>query len=218
MGFEARGVLRAARAGVLATVSDGEPQAALVTPATTASLDILLLLSELSSHTRTLATSPRCALLVSGPAADANPQTAPRVSVSGTAIRLGPGDALESARSRYLAIHPYAALYAGFTDFSVWLLRPEHAMFVGGFGRARRLAARDLCPTAAAVAAIAAEDEALRRAADSRFGQDGLVAAIDPDGLDVISGEGTQRVAYPAEAGSAEAFRAALALVHALPA
>src|ERR1700722_10131217 len=84
--FEARKLLRAARAGTLATAADGgQPFASLVTPACTPDLSVLLLLSNLSEHTRHLRAEPRCSIMVSGPAESANPQTAPRVTVTGLA-------------------------------------------------------------------------------------------------------------------------------------
>jgi hypothetical protein len=55
--FEARKLLRAARSGTLATAADGgQPFASLVTPACAPDLSLLLLLSNLSEHTRHLRT------------------------------------------------------------------------------------------------------------------------------------------------------------------
>src|SRR5271165_3437796 len=153
--FEARRLLRAARRGTLATVVDGgQPFASLVTPACSPDLALLLLLSDLSGHTRHLRAEPRCSVLVTGTAADANPQTAPRVTITGLAEQVA--DA--ALKARYLAVHPYAALYADFADFSLWRIRPLGGLFVGGFGRAARLRAADLAPDPAAVAAIVAAE------------------------------------------------------------
>ena len=59
--FEARKLLRAARSGTLATAVDGgQPFASLVTPACAPDLSRLLLLSNLSEHTRHLCAEPRC--------------------------------------------------------------------------------------------------------------------------------------------------------------
>src|SRR6478735_1963078 len=76
--WEARKLLRAARAGTLATVADRQPFASLVTPACSPDLALLLLLSDLSEHTRHLRAEPRCSVLVTGPPVGDNPQTAPR--------------------------------------------------------------------------------------------------------------------------------------------
>ena len=81
IGFEARKLVRAARAGTLATAADGgQPFASLVTPACAPDFSILLLLSNLSEHTRHLRAEPRCSILVSGTPEEARtPKTAPRV-------------------------------------------------------------------------------------------------------------------------------------------
>src|SRR5262249_13232837 len=103
MAWEARRLLRSARVGTLATVSDGQPFASLVTPACAADLSILLLLSDLSEHTRHLAAEPRCSVMVTGTPEGPNPQTTPRITIAGNAQRLvDPG-----MKARYLAIHPY---------------------------------------------------------------------------------------------------------------
>ncbi len=202
---EARLLLRAARQGALATVLDGQPHAALVTPATAADGDVLLLLSGLSAHTRALAASPGCALLVQGTPADVNPQTAPRVTLHGEAERLG-GEARDAALRRFLAIHPYAALYAGFGDFGLFRIRPRSGLFVGGFGRARKLPGEALRPPPDAVAGVGAEAVALLAEA----GPDAV--AIDPDGVDRLVADGrTVRVPFETPAADAGAVRAALA-------
>jgi len=54
--WAARKLLRAARSGTLATAIDGQPFASLVTPATAPDASVLLLLSDLSEHTRHLRT------------------------------------------------------------------------------------------------------------------------------------------------------------------
>src|ERR1700722_12428756 len=81
----ARCLLRSARVGTLATSAKGQPFASLVTPACAPDLSLLLLLSGLSEHTRHLVADPRCSVLVCGAADGANPQTAPRVTVTGIA-------------------------------------------------------------------------------------------------------------------------------------
>ncbi len=132
---EAAELLRAARSGMLATTEAGRPHAALVTPALGPDGLVLLLLSDLSAHTRHLRADPGCALLVTGAATGKNPQTMPRLSLRGTAYPAGH----DAARAAYLRHHPYAALYAGFADFHFWTLRLEEAYYVGGFAAAASL-------------------------------------------------------------------------------
>jgi heme oxygenase (biliverdin-IX-beta and delta-forming) len=202
--WAARKLLRAARAGTLASSMQGQPFASLVTPATAPDLAVLLLLSDLSEHTRHLRADPRCSVLVCGTAEGANPQTAPRVTVTGLAEAVK--DAVLTAR--YLALHPYAALYAGFGDFGLWRIRPLNGLFVGGFARAARLRAADLAPDPAAVAAIAAAEadiiahcnadhpDAMSAIAGSS-GEWQLVA-VDVDGCDLAQDERVVRVAWSA--------------------
>ena len=132
---EAARLLREAGVGTLATVADGLPNAALVTPALAPDGAPRLLLSTLAVHTRQLAAHPACSLLLVGAATNDNPQTAPRLCLSGRAA------VAESAAARgpYLARHPYAALYADFADFSFWRLEVTRAQYIGGFAAAAAL-------------------------------------------------------------------------------
>lgn len=205
----ARKLLRAARQATLATQASGQPFAGLVTPATTADADPLLLLSDLSEHTRHLRADARCALLVVGEAVEANPQTAPRVTLLGEAV-IDPDPA---ARARFLAVHPYAALYAGFGDFNIWRIRPRSAAFVGGFARAFRLSAAQLSPDPAAVSALSeahadivehcnhAHAEAMAALAGSASA---IMVGVDTDGCDLLPGgnrSGSQESRDPQAAG-----------------
>src|ERR1700761_1478899 len=118
--WQARKLLRAARSGCLATVANGQPFASLVTPACMPDGSLLMLLSRLSEHTRHLAADPHCSIMLTGAPVSDNPQTTPRVTVTGMA------EVVEDAalKARYLAVHPYAALYADFGDFAIWRLPP----------------------------------------------------------------------------------------------
>jgi putative heme iron utilization protein len=142
---EVRRLLRECRVATLSTLAEGQPFGSLVTPATLATGELLLLLSDLAEHTRHLRAEPRCNLLVVGQTAEENPQTAPRVSIAGWAAVIENRALME----RYLAVHPYAELYASFDDFHLWRFTPVSALFVGGFARAARLAAADLTDGAA---------------------------------------------------------------------
>ena len=202
--WTARGLLRAARVGTLATSAKGQPFASLVTPACTPDLSVLLLLSTLSEHTRHLMADPRCSILVSGPPASANPQTAPRLTITGLAEQI----AEPALKARYLTIHPYASLYADFGDFGMWRVRPIAGLLVGGFARANRLGQDALTPNPDAVAAIAAAEAGII----AHCNQDhpdamGLLAGspgewkmvtVDVDGFDLAQDERVIRVPWPA--------------------
>lgn len=113
--------------------------------------------------------------MLSGVAESANPQTMPRVTVTGVAeVVVEP-----ALKARFLAVHPYASLYADFGDFATWRIKPAAGLMVGGFARAFRLKAADLAPDADAVAAISASEA-------------GILAHCNrdhPDALAAIAGE-----------------------------
>lgn len=218
--WAARKLLRAARGGTLATSAEGQPFASLVTPACAGDLSVLLLLSNLSEHTRHLRADPRCAVMVTGAARDANPQTAPRVSVTGLA-EIAADAKLKAA---WLTRHPYASLYADFGDFNLWRIQPRAALFVGGFARATRLRQSDLTPDPAAVAAVAAAEAdiighcnadhpdalaAIARARGHTAGAWRMVAA-DVDGCDLALGDTVTRISWRAPVADADGVRAEL--------
>lgn len=218
--LEARRLLRAARSGTLATNASGQPFASLVTPATAPDGSVLLLLSDLSEHTRHLRAEPRCALMVAGAADGPNPQTAPRVTVTG----LAEPDPDPAMRARWVAAHPYAAFYAGFGDFRLFRLRPLAGLFVGGFARAHRLRDAQLTPDPGAVAALAAAEagivahcngdhaDALALIARHHGATPGCwrMAAIDVDGFDLTDSEQVLRVAWSAPVADPGQVRAEL--------
>ncbi len=203
-GWQARRLLRAARDGCLATSAQGQPFASLVTPACMPDGSLLLLLSRLSEHTRHLAADPRCSVMVTGIAETANPQTTPRVTVTGVAEVVDD----PALKARYLAVHPYASLYADFGDFATWRIRPAGGLLVAGFGKAARLKAIDLAPDAEAAAAILAAEEGIlshcnRDHADALAAiagslGDWRMVTADVDGFDLALGERVVRFAWSA--------------------
>jgi putative heme iron utilization protein len=189
--WQARCLLRAARAGTLATSAKGQPYASLVTPACMPDGSLLLLLSRLAEHTRHLLADPRCSVLVSGAPVSENPQTTPRVTVTGVAEVVDD----KALKSRYLAVHPYATLYADFGDFSTWRIAPAAGILVGGFARAFRLKAADFVPDPAAAAAILAEEK-------------GIIAHCNqdhPDALAAIAGKAGAGETSAGETGDGKA-------------
>jgi len=221
---EAVGLIRGAAAATLATSAEGQPFASLVTPAPAPDLSPLLWLSTLSAHTRQLAAEPRCALLFSGPAEGPNPQTAPRVTVTGLAEPV-PEAEVAALKARWLARHPYAAPYADFSDFGLWRMRIGGALQVGGFARAERIKASELAPDPAAVAAILAAEaeiiahvnadhaDAVTAIAQGLLGAgpgDWRLVAVDVDGCDISEGNRTVRLAFLTQVSDSGAVRAAL--------
>lgn len=204
-----RRVARACRKASLATLEaeDGTPYASLVTVAFDLDLAPILLLSGLADHTRNLMADGRCSLLLDGTEGHPNPQTGPRVTLTGRAARMEDADG--RLRARFLARHPGAALYAGFGDFALWRVEPERAHFVGGFGRAVWFPAPFGLHPQAVEALRAAEPELLARLDAGIPGW--RVAAIDPDGADLTDGRDFRRAAFRAAVAAPEDVPAALA-------
>ena len=212
---QARRLLRAARRGALATSVDGQPFVSLVTPATAPDGSILLLLSELSEHTRQLRAEPRCALMVEGTATTANAQTAPRLTVTGLAAP----EPDAGLKARWVALHPYAGFYAGFGDFSLWRVRPGGGLFIGGFASAHRVKRAELLGSEVGVAAIGAAEAGIiahcngdhPEAMEAIGGGAGWrMAACDVDGFDLVRGDAVRRVEWPSVVDGPGAVRAAL--------
>ncbi|MES2711307.1 MAG: DUF2470 domain-containing protein [Pseudomonadota bacterium] len=215
---ESRRMIRGASAASLATSVAGQPFVSLVTPATAPDLAFLLWISTLSEHTRHLAAEPRCALLFTGEPEGPNPQTAPRITVTGLAEPVSV-DEVPALKARWLARHPYAAIYAEFADFALWRIRPQAALYVGGFARALRLRAAQFVPDPAAVSAIAeAETDILTHMNDDHAEACANIAqalcggppgawrmmTVDVDGCDLTDGNQTRRFAFPVAVGGVD--------------
>lgn len=217
--LEARLLLRGARAATLATEAGGQPFASLVTPATAGDLSVLMLLSGLSDHTRHLRDNPRCSAMVMGEPDGPNPQTAPRLTVTGTA-EPDPDPAL---RARWVARHPYAAFYADLADFRVLRLRITGGHWIGGFARAARLNVADLLPDPAAADAVGEAEAGIL--AHCNVDHPDALAAIagrpgawrmtqaDPDGCDLSQDETVLRIAWPEPVADADGVRRALIIL-----
>jgi putative heme iron utilization protein len=221
--FAARSLIRAARWASLATAAPASagalPFASLVTHAVAPDGTILMLLSGLARHAGHLRANPNCAIMATGEPENLNWQTAPRLTVQGEASISEDAELF----AYWLARHPYARLYAGFADFSLWRLVPRSALFVIGFGLTASLAATDLEPDPAATAALAAAQsdllaycnhrhaESLSRLAHARGGSGRWRAlGLDPDGLDLVQDEAVMRIAFPAPVADGAAAQAAL--------
>lgn len=215
-----RRVARASRKAALATLMEGAPYASLVTVALDHDLTPVLLLSGLSDHTRNVMADARVSLLFDGTDGHPNPQTGPRVTLTGRAERTGD----ERLKARFLARHPGAAMYAGFGDFGFWRVVPDRAHFVGGFGRAVWFDAPfGLAPSACAALMAAEPDilahmnqdhaEAVDLYATRLGGGEGggwRLVGLDADGIDLAREERSLRVAFPTPVDGPEAAKAAL--------
>jgi heme iron utilization protein len=220
----AKSLLRATRAGALATIdrNTGHPFASLVNVATDADGAPLILTSRLSTHTANLEQDGRASLLLAA-TGKGDPLAHPRLTLLGTFRPLARKDADEPrARRRFLARHPKSQLYAGFADFSFWRLDVVSAHLNGGFARAADLkaadvmtdisGAADLLDAEAGAVAHMNDDhaEAVRLYATKLLGaEDGKwrLSGLDPDGLDLALGDAMLRLPFPERVSTAQGLR-----------
>ena len=188
-----RRLMRQARTAALSTLArrTGHPFGSLVTVACEADGTPIILLSGLAAHSRNLADDPRASLLFEDRVLG-DPQTGARVTVVGRVEKIVDDG---SARRRYLARNPDAALYADFGDFAFHRLVMEDCHLVAGFGRAMRVKAEDVRLDAALVAPIAAVETALIEQYDADLARVARWAALlgapeGPWGLVGIDAEG----------------------------
>lgn len=135
------------RWAALATQQAGEPNAAMVAYAVEPHFaGFLMLLSQLSLHTRHLLAERRACLLVSQPDVGVDdPQILPRAAVSGV-VEVIARDKPDygTARDCYCARLPASTRLFDFGDFELFRLVPREVRFVAGFGRAMTLNAAQL--------------------------------------------------------------------------
>ena len=158
--------------------------------------------------------------MVMGEANGPNPQTRPRLSLTGSASP-EPDPAL---KHRWIALHPYAGFYAGLGDFQLWRFRSEAGQFVGGFASAHRFGAGELTAAADAVAAMTAAEpgiighcnadhaEAMDAIAAARggVGPGWRMVACDVDGCDLARDDDVVRTAWSEPLKNADAVRSEL--------
>jgi hypothetical protein len=167
----------------------------------------IFLVSGLSNHFANLKVDPRCSLLIGEPG-KGDPLAHPRLTLMGTAAQIPSGPERTHFRSRYLRRHPKAALYVDFPDFAFWAFETSRASLNGGFGKAYALTADDLLTSLNGVAALSDIEEGAvthmnsdHTAAIERYakmaGEEPTgwrLATIDPEGLDLTSGDRVARL------------------------
>lgn len=210
----AKTLLRTARYGALAVIdpASGAPLASRVGVATDIDGSPLILISMLAPHTGALLADSRCSLLVGEPG-KGDALAHPRMTLVCHANRLERGTPEQiRAQRRYLNRNPKAKLYVGLGDFSFFRLEVDRASLNGGFGKAYLLEHSDLIVDGAINDALAeGEQSALdhmnsdhldaitiyaRHYAKSE-GDGWTLAGFDADGMDLVSGDRTERVFFP---------------------
>ena len=140
---EARTLVSAVTVGYLATLGEnGDPWCSLVVYGPDAAGNPVLLVSTMAEHGRNLANDPRASLGVNDPSAPGDPLDRPRITLAGRCVR-PQGPAAEAALDAHVAAIPGARLYAGWDDFSIWVLEVERVRWVGGFARMDTVAPED---------------------------------------------------------------------------
>ncbi len=130
---EARTLVCAMTVGYLATVGeDGAPWCSLVVYGPTADGNPVLLVSTMAEHGRNLVHDPRASLALNDPAALGDPLDRPRITLAGRACQ-PEGEQRQAALDAHVAAIPGAMLYAGWDDFTLWVLEVERVRWVGGF-------------------------------------------------------------------------------------
>src|SRR5262245_58178167 len=157
----AKTLTRTARYGALAVIEPetGAPLASRVGVATDADGTPLILVSQLSAHTKAILADPRCSLLVGEPG-KGDPLAHPRITLVCRAVKLEAGTAERvRAERRYLNRNPKAKLYVGLGDFSFFRLEVERASLNGGFGKAYLLTRGDVIVEGPVVDALAESEQ-----------------------------------------------------------
>ncbi|WP_062111976.1 HugZ family pyridoxamine 5'-phosphate oxidase [Aureimonas sp. AU40] len=218
----ARTLAAEARTGALATLdaTDGLPLATRVGVAREPGGDMLMLLSDLSDHTKALRAHPAASMLL-GSVGKGDPLAQPRLTLRGDVSRIEPG-AMDhaAARARYLARQPKAALYADFADFGFYRLRIRSALLNGGFARAYRMERTDLCRAVPADllsrertvidhmnADHADSLQAMIHHQRGVAGEAWRIVALDPIGFEVQLGDDVVRLEFALPVQTASGYR-----------
>jgi putative heme iron utilization protein len=218
----AKRLLRQIRAATLATLTeDGAPFATLTAVATDYDGGPILLMSRLAAHTRNLERDARLSLLLAQ-SGSGDPLAHPRLTLLARAARTQDS----ALRARFLRRNPKAALYADFPDFSFWRAEVSAVHLNGGFGRAADFGPQALLtPLEGTAELLAAEERALAHLNADHADSLALIAhklggakpakwrasGLDPEGLDLIAGDASARVAFPGRVTTPDELRETLA-------
>lgn len=223
----ARRLVRGARFGAIGVLEPetGFPFASRVLTGTDIDGTPLILVSALSVHTGALTADPRASLLFGEPG-KGDPLAYPRITVRTRAERVARDDPAHARlRTRFIARHPKAALYADFPDFAFFRMQPESASLNGGFGKAFVLDAADMLIQSPAIADLAEiEPGAIEHMnADHADSVDTYarihgksqrtgwkVCGIDCAGMDLVNGDEILRIEFDAPLQQASGLRAKL--------
>lgn len=222
----AKTLLRSARQAALGTLdaASGAPSVSRVVLATFASGEPGFFISALAGHTRNLLVDARCSLLVGEPG-KGDPLAHPRMTLIGSAVRLGEGAVRDAFRARYRNKNAKSRLYDGLPDFSYWMFVARAISLNGGFGRAYDLDPNDLKTalpedgnwTAIETGIVAHMNDDLPDVVDrlaaraGRTGPDWRMASLDPEGVDLVRGDEIARLWFSRRLTSTDEIEQTLA-------
>ncbi|MDE0847150.1 MAG: HugZ family protein [Actinomycetota bacterium] len=120
------------RATLSTLTSHGYPYGSVVSYVATDNGSLVLLISDVAEHTINVRQDSRSSMLIADDSPVEEDQLGKaRLTLLGRlSILTDPG----KEREMYLREHPYASLYADFSDFNFWLFEIKECRYVGGFG------------------------------------------------------------------------------------
>jgi hypothetical protein len=140
-------LLRLRTTAALGTLRAGTPFVSMVPYALAADgSGFVVHVSELAAHTKDMLADARVSLLVAeAEGGGKSPLGLMRVSVQGLAQRIPSASSNQAElKAAYLARFPDSEPMFGFGDFSIFLIRPDAARFVAGFGQAHSLSGESM--------------------------------------------------------------------------
>lgn len=194
----ARQLIRTARFGAIGVLQeDGSPLVSRVLVGSDTLGNPIILISELSEHTKAIAKDNRVSLLLGEPK-KGDPVAHPRISMQGKATIIPRQSAqYEKLRVRFTAKHPKSELYIGFADFHIFKIEANSANLNGGFGKAYHLMPKDYLSKETSISIIEQElIETLNNqyaeimasyASDGKSGW--RLIGIDSDGIELAYGD-----------------------------
>ena len=140
----ARQLIRTARFGAFGVIQkDGTPLLSRVLVGTDNIGNPIILISELSEHTKAITKDNRVSLLLGEPK-KGDPLAHPRISIQGKAVMVPKkSKQYTQLRARFTAKHPKSSLYIGFSDFQIFKIKANSANLNAGFGKAFHLTQAD---------------------------------------------------------------------------
>ncbi|MDO9454326.1 MAG: DUF2470 domain-containing protein [Stagnimonas sp.] len=221
---DARRLMQCVSHGVLSTHSlavEGYPFGSVVTFATDAAGQPVLLLSDIAQHTANIKADARVSLTLAEPNDD--PQAGGRLTLIGDAeLITDPGSS--GIADRYLRRFPAAAQYHEAHDFAYYRLRVLKARFIGGFGRIHWVSAegiqfanpflgeseRGMCAHMNDDHVDAMRDFCRMAGVETTDTEAPQMSGIDPEGCDLLLGKKLLRFEFDAPALTPKEVRMAM--------